>query len=218
MQQILALALLLIAATAVSGFRPIAAQQSSALKHSFASLPSLRNPSSPLSSLRMMSSEGTMGLSKPKADSLGSKLWNGYVKTTDLLTTLFPLWTILFAGIAIKKPESFSWFTTKYFTASLGALMLSMGITLTPDDFTRVTKEPAKVIVGFLLCYALMPALGLGLGKAFKLPVDLIAGLILVGSINGGQASNLCTYIARGDVALSGIQYMYILCPSFIFL
>eukprot|EP01031_Cornospumella_fuschlensis_P038833 gene38833-47228_t len=81
--------------------------------------------------------------------------------------------------------------------------MLSMGITLTVDDFVRVAKEPKAVIWGFLLCYVLCPALGLGLGKAFKLPVDLVAGLVLVGCINGGQASNLCTYIAKGDVALS---------------
>lgn len=81
--------------------------------------------------------------------------------------------------------------------------MLSMGITLTPDDFVRALKEPAVVMVGFALCYGLCPLLGLGLGKAFNLPLDLIAGLVLVGCINGGQASNLCTYIARGDVALS---------------
>lgn len=81
--------------------------------------------------------------------------------------------------------------------------MLSMGITLALDDFLRVAKEPKAVIWGFLLCYALCPLLGLGLGKAFNLPVDLVAGLVLVGCINGGQASNLCTYIAKGDVALS---------------
>lgn len=132
-----------------------------------------------------------------------SKAWLAYLKTMDTLTTLFPVWTVLFAGLALTKPETFAWFTTKYFTASLGALMLSMGITLTPADFVRVAKEPGAVIVGFLLCYALCPALGFGLGKAFNLPLDLIAGLVLVGSINGGQASNLCTYIAKGDVALS---------------
>ncbi len=49
----------------------------------------------------------------------------------------------------------------------------------------------------------MMPILGLGLGKAFALPMDLVAGIVLVGCINGGQASNLCTYIAKGDVALS---------------
>lgn len=81
--------------------------------------------------------------------------------------------------------------------------MLSMGITLTPDDFVRVGKQPGAVIIGFFLCYVLCPLLGLGLGKAFGLPLDLVAGLVLVGSINGGQASNLCTYIAKGDVALS---------------
>jgi BASS family bile acid:Na+ symporter len=75
----------------------------------------------------------------------------------------------------------------------LGALMLSMGITLTLDDFIRVGKEPGAVIIGFLLCYLLCPALGFALGKAFNLPLDLISGLVLVGSINGGQASNLCT-------------------------
>lgn len=132
-----------------------------------------------------------------------SSLWQTYLKTTDLLTTLFPLWTVLFAGLALARPESFAWFSTKYFTASLGALMLSMGITLTVDDFVRVGKEPLAVIVGFLLCYGLCPVLGVALGKAFGLPIDLVAGLVLVGSINGGQASNLCTYIAKGDVALS---------------
>lgn len=81
--------------------------------------------------------------------------------------------------------------------------MLSMGITLTPADFVRVAQEPAAVIVGFLFCYVFCPLLGLGLGKAFKLPVDLTAGLVLIGAVNGGQASNLCTYIAKGDVALS---------------
>jgi len=132
-----------------------------------------------------------------------SSLWDMYVKTTDVLTTLFPVWTVLFAGLALLRPQSFDWFTTKYFTGTLGALMLSMGITLTPDDFKRVATQPGAVIVGFLLCYVLCPALGLGLGQAFNLPVDLVAGLVLVGCINGGQASNLCTYIAKGDVALS---------------
>lgn len=132
-----------------------------------------------------------------------SVIWNAYLKITDTLTVLFPLWTVLFAGLALKKPGSFAWFTTKYFTGSLGILMLSMGITLTIDDFKRVTKQPLAVLVGFILCYGMMPALGITLGKLFGLPLDLVAGLVLVGSVNGGQASNLCTYIAKGDVALS---------------
>ena len=81
--------------------------------------------------------------------------------------------------------------------------MLSMGITLTPQDFVAVASEPSSVIMQFSLCYGMMPALAFALGKAFGLDAGLLAGMVLVGSINGGQASNLCTYIAKGNVALS---------------
>ena len=81
--------------------------------------------------------------------------------------------------------------------------MLSMGITLTPQDFIDVASRPGAVLMQFSLCYAMMPLLALGLGKAFGISPALMAGMVLVGSINGGQASNLCTYIAKGNVALS---------------
>jgi BASS family bile acid:Na+ symporter len=81
--------------------------------------------------------------------------------------------------------------------------MLSMGITLTPQDFVKVAARPNATLMQFTLCYGMMPLLALGLGTAFKLDPALMAGMVLVGSINGGQASNLCTYIARGNVALS---------------
>jgi BASS family bile acid:Na+ symporter len=135
--------------------------------------------------------------------SLGSKIFEVYTKTANAATTLFPLWTVLFTAIALKKPATFDFFTTEYFTAALAALMLSMGITLTPQDFVEVTKEPSSVLMQFSLCYGMMPALALFLGKAFGLEAGLLAGMVLVGSINGGQASNLCTYIAKGNVALS---------------
>lgn len=78
-----------------------------------------------------------------------------------------------------------------------------MGITLTPDDFVQVAKEPVPTFMQFVQCYGMMPLLALFLGKTFGLDPALTAGMVLVGSINGGQASNLCTYIARGNVALS---------------
>ncbi|KAL7540899.1 hypothetical protein ACHAXR_011142, partial [Thalassiosira sp. AJA248-18] len=135
--------------------------------------------------------------------SLASKIFDVYTKTANAATTLFPLWTVLFTALALKKPSTFDFFTTEYFTAALAALMLSMGITLTPQDFVEVTKEPSSVLMQFSLCYGMMPALALFLGKAFGLDAGLLAGMVLVGSINGGQASNLCTYIAKGNVALS---------------
>lgn len=118
-------------------------------------------------------------------------------------STLFPVWTALVALVGLYYPQSLAGIPTSAFTGLLGMLMLSMGITLTIDDFKRVLTRPGVMVVGFLGCYAFMPVLALGLAKAFALSPALTAGMVLVGSINGGQASNLCTYIARGDVALS---------------
>mmetsp|Transcript_14433 Transcript_14433/g.43315 ORF Transcript_14433/g.43315 Transcript_14433/m.43315 type:complete len:406 (-) Transcript_14433:62-1279(-) len=126
-----------------------------------------------------------------------------YTKVSSSLTNLFPVWTVVFTLWALKDPSAFAWLTTRYFTAGLAVLMLSMGITLAPSDFVRVATRPNAVLLNFLLCYGMMPALGLGLGKFFGLDPALVAGMVLVGSINGGQASNLCTFIANGNVALS---------------
>jgi BASS family bile acid:Na+ symporter len=131
---------------------------------------------------------------------------SAYKKISSQFVNLFPLWTTLSALLALVKPEIFSWFTTGYFTAGLGLLMLSMGITLSVKDFMDVIANPAPVFLGFLGCYGLMPYLAMALGKVFKLPAELLAGLVLVGSVNGGQASNLCTYIAKGNVALSVVM------------
>jgi len=163
----------------------------------FRSAPKVDVPSA--TALQMSSTAEESGEEK----SLGKKIFDGYVRVADVATTLFPLWTVLFTGIALKSPQSFAWFTTEYFTAGLAALMLSMGITLTPQDFIEVSKEPASVGMQFALCYAMMPFLALGLGRFFGMNPALMAGMVLVGSINGGQASNLCTYIAKGNVALS---------------
>lgn len=130
-------------------------------------------------------------------------LYDKYVGVSDVLTNLFPLWTVLFSLWGISRPQDFAWLTTQYFTAGLALLMLSMGITLTPQDFVKVASRPGAVGLNFALCYGFMPLLGYALGKVFNLPKALAAGLVLVSAVNGGQASNLCTLIAKGNVALS---------------
>jgi len=122
---------------------------------------------------------------------------------SNIFSTLFPLWTLLVALIGLFKPATFAAIPTSAFTGLLGMLMLSMGITLSVDDFKRVLTRPGVMIVGVVGCYVMMPLLALGLSSALGLSPALTAGMVLVGSINGGQASNLCTYIAKGDVALS---------------
>merc|ERR1719473_1806399 len=115
---------------------------------------------------------------------------SGFMKSFSAFSSrfsmLFPVWTVLTAALALRIPSAFAWFTTGYFTAGLALLMLSTGITTTVQDFTRVFSRPGPVGVGFVLCYGMMPLLALGLAKGFGLNAAMTAGLVLVGSINGG--------------------------------
>jgi BASS family bile acid:Na+ symporter len=116
---------------------------------------------------------------------------------------LFPVWIVATAITGLVNPAAFACVSTKYFTGLIGMLMLCMGITLTPNDFKRVLTRPGAVLLAFVGCYGLMPFLSIVLSRALGLSPSLTAGMILLSGINGAQASNLCTYIAKGDVALS---------------
>lgn len=128
---------------------------------------------------------------------------SAFKKFSSAFSTLFPVWTVMSAVVGIKAPATFSFMQANMYTLCLATLMLSMGITLTLDDFKRVFSKPDVIGIGFLACYVMMPLTAMLVGNMVGLSGPMLAGLILVGSINGGQASNLCAYIARGDVALS---------------
>lgn len=81
--------------------------------------------------------------------------------------------------------------------------MFGMGITLTGADFKRVILRPQDVAAGFVAQYGIMPFTGFALAKVLGLEPLIAAGVVLVGSCPGGTASNVITYLARGDVALS---------------
>ena len=85
----------------------------------------------------------------------------------------------------------------------LGVVMLAMGLTLTAESFRLVLRRPLIVAAGVTLQFVLMPFIGWLIARALSLPVELAAGVILVGCCPGGTASNVITYLARGDVALS---------------
>lgn len=120
-----------------------------------------------------------------------------------MLTTLFPVWTIVATLVAFLDPSLFSKLPASTFPLALSFLMLFMGLTLSFSDLRRAFRKPLLILFAFGCCYIAMPLLAVGLASVFRLPASLAAGLILVGIVSGGQASNLCTYIARGDVALS---------------
>ncbi len=86
---------------------------------------------------------------------------------------------------------------------SLGLIMLSMGLTLKPNDFTRITRSPKAFIVGISAQMLLVPLLALLLVSLFHLPPLLAVGLLILSFSPGGTTSNLFSYMAKGDVALS---------------
>jgi BASS family bile acid:Na+ symporter len=128
------------------------------------------------------------------------------------LTNAFPLWVLLGAVIALIDPALVTWFHGPYIVWGLAVIMLGMGITLSVEDFKRVLKMPRAVAVGLLAQYAIMPFLGWSLAHLLSLPTPLAVGLILVACCPGGTASNVVTYIARANVALSVLMTM---CSTF---
>ncbi len=92
---------------------------------------------------------------------------------------------------------------TKIVNWLLGIVMLGMGMTLRISDFKVVFTKPKAVITGILSQFIIMPLLAFLLVKIFRLPADIAVGVILVGCCPGGTSSNVMTYLAKGDVALS---------------
>ena len=96
-----------------------------------------------------------------------------------------------------------SFLTAVFLPLALFAVMLGMGLGLTPGDFTRVLVYPKAVVVGLLAQLVLLPLLGFGLASLFPLSPELAVGVMILAACPGGPTSNLITYVARGTVALS---------------
>ena len=124
------------------------------------------------------------------------------LKLTQFVSKTFALWVLLFAFLAFVSPEAFLEIRG-YIPYLLGIVMFGMGITLTFNDFSEVVKHPKSVIVGVVGQFVIMPAIAFALAKLFVLPTDLAIGVILVGACPGGTSSNVMTYLAKGNTALS---------------
>jgi BASS family bile acid:Na+ symporter len=106
-------------------------------------------------------------------------------------------------GLALFRPEYFTWFRGEAIVVGLAVIMLGMGITLSVDDFARVATRPGTVAAGFVAQFLIMPTAGWLVATLCDLETPFAVGLILVACCPGGTASNVVTYIARADVALS---------------
>ena len=123
-------------------------------------------------------------------------------KLSAFISKYMAVFVILVAAISLFQPWTFKWAAPKI-TILLGIVMFGMGMTLRLRDFRLVLQRPKDVLAGALAQFTIMPALAWLLAKGFNLPPELAAGVILVGTCPGGTSSNVMTYMARGDVALS---------------
>lgn len=120
----------------------------------------------------------------------------------DLFIRLFPVWAITLSVVAYNIPAPFAEMKSSIIPL-LTIIMFSMGLTLSIADFKRVLAMPKLIFSGLVLQYTIMPVTALLLAKLLQLDPALTIGLILVGTCPGGTASNVITYLARGNVALS---------------
>jgi BASS family bile acid:Na+ symporter len=116
--------------------------------------------------------------------------------------TVFPLLVLAAGALGLLLPGSFSGWSEAV-PYLLGVVMFCMGVTMTPEDFRGVARRPWAVALGLVAHYVIMPGLGWAVAHLLHLSPQLAAGVILVGCAPSGTASNVVTYLARGDVALS---------------
>lgn len=114
----------------------------------------------------------------------------------------FALWALAFAVLGYVFP---SWFKDLAWLIkpALMVIMFGMGLTLQPRDFAEIVRRPVQVVLGLVAQFTLMPLIALMLVRVFQLDPAVALGVILVGCCPGGTASNVITFLARGDVALS---------------
>lgn len=114
----------------------------------------------------------------------------------------FAIWVLLFATCAFFIPQGFTWIAP-HISLLLGIIMFGMGLTLSLNDFKGIVKAPKAVLIGVVSQYTIMPLLAWGLAMAFNLPAEVAVGVILVGCCPGGTASNVMTFLGKGNTALS---------------
>ena len=125
-----------------------------------------------------------------------------------LIEKYFFIIVLISVVVSLAYPDSFKWVLSKYNGINIINLLLSiilfaMGTTLKVDNFITVFKRPKEIILGISAQYLIMPLLAFSLASIFSLDLGLTVGLILVGCVPGGTASDVITFLAKGDLALS---------------
>ena len=128
-------------------------------------------------------------------------------KSRNYSAFAFTLWVAAFVAAAMFYPAAFhTWSGFELSTLMvplIQIIMFGMGTQLTPGDFLRVFSFPKAVIIGLVLQFSVMPFVGKGLAMLTTTDPEVAAGMVLIGSCPGGVASNVMTFLAKGNVALS---------------
>ena len=124
-------------------------------------------------------------------------------KICDFISRWIGALVLLTAVFALLFPEVFGALKPTLINPLLGVVMFGMGLTLKLEDFKVVFSRPKDVIIGCLAQFIVMPLLAWLLARGFSLSDELALGVVLVGCCPGGTASNVITYLAKGDLALS---------------
>ncbi|MFK9090686.1 bile acid:sodium symporter family protein [Bacillus salipaludis] len=123
-------------------------------------------------------------------------------RVSQFVGNTFAIWVLLFAVLAFVSPATFTWIAP-HISLLLGIIMFGMGLTLSGNDFKEVFKRPKDVAIGVVGQFLIMPLLAFLLAKGLQLSPEIAVGVILVGCCPGGTASNVMTFLSKGDVALS---------------
>ena len=125
------------------------------------------------------------------------------VKASTWLASYTSVFVIGIAVFTFFVPGTFKWVSGSTQTIILGLIMLTMGLTLTPNDFKILAKRPFDIFIGACAQFVIMPVVAYALVHAFHLEPALAIGILLVGCCPGGVSSNIMSFLCHGDVAFS---------------
>ena len=125
------------------------------------------------------------------------------VKASRWLASYTSVFVIGIAVFTFFAPGTFKWVSGSTQTIILGLIMLTMGLTLTPNDFKILAKRPFDIFIGACAQFVIMPVVAYVLVHAFHLEPALAIGILLVGCCPGGVSSNIMSFLCHGDVAFS---------------
>src|SRR5664280_1294949 len=116
-----------------------------------------------------------------------------WIFTAVIASMFYPQYFISAGGFQLKN----------LIVPLLQIIMFGMGSQMSFKDFAGVIKMPKGVFVGVFSHYMIMPLVGFCIAGLFKFPPEISAGIILIGCVPSGLASNVMSFLAKANLALA---------------